>query len=367
MSEFQKFLDTNLLEIIENLNRKKLFLKKIIKKRFQLFLYSYLGICFLLLIFSFPIGFLFVFSSFPFLYFFIYKIKFTVYSEYKSTRKFWSFKNEEGDDYFELLPKISPEIDKKIDLYKLECKQSLFEPIVGTIIEDVEYFPKKFFNYEKVLESQLFPELPVNKSSKNREIIFKGDDAIQGYFEKKYIEFCELDISENYKSGNDYKTVEIFHGLFLITDFKKIEFKTIVKAETFGRLFSDYSMGSKDTNNYNRLKKIKLQNYTFNKHFSVFSQDEIEARKILSPIILENLGNFAEKHDRNIKLSFINDQVFFAIEINSILEPSLKDLMPFKEIDKNSLEKDAHKIYKEISFVSSIIKDLRLNSHISNN
>ena len=35
MAEFQKFLDTNLLEIIENLKIKKLSLKKIIRKRFQ--------------------------------------------------------------------------------------------------------------------------------------------------------------------------------------------------------------------------------------------------------------------------------------------------------------------------------------------
>ena len=35
MAEFQKFLDSNLLEIIENLKTKKLSLKKIIRKRFQ--------------------------------------------------------------------------------------------------------------------------------------------------------------------------------------------------------------------------------------------------------------------------------------------------------------------------------------------
>lgn len=364
MSEFQKFLDTNLLEIIENLKIKKLSLKKIIRKRLQTILYTYLGICFLLLIFSFAIAFFVISFSFPILLFF-YLGNFTVYRKEKSFRKIWSSNigDMESEDYYEVFPEISPEIDKKIDLYKLECKQSLFKPIIGTIIEDVEYFPKKFFNYKKVIESQLFPGLPpellVNKKSKDREIIFKGDDAIQGYFEKKYIEFCELDISEKYKTGNnEYRTTEIFHGLFLIADFKKTQFKTIVAAD----VFKDFIYRGK-----NELKKIKLQNYTFNKHFSVFSQDEIEARKILSPIILENLGNFAEKHDRSLKFSFINDQVFFAIGIGSILEPSLKDLLPFKEIDKNSLEKDANKIFKEISFVSSIIKDLRLNTYISSN
>ena len=113
-----------------------------------------------------------------------------------------------------------------------------------------------------------------------------------------------------------------------------------------------------------KLKKIKVQNFKFNKHFSVYSEDDIEARKILSPVILENLGNFAEENNMTIKLSFINNQVFIALGIGQIFEPDLKDVLPLKKINLDLIEKDAERIYNEMSLVSDIIKDLRLNSHI---
>ena len=65
-----------------------------------------------------------------------------------------------------------------------------------------------------------------------------------------------------------------------------------------------------------------------------------------------------------IKLSFINNQVFIALGIGQIFEPDLRDVLPLRKINLDLIEKDAERIYNEISLVSNIIKDLRLNSHI---
>jgi hypothetical protein len=193
---------------------------------------------------------------------------------------------------------------------------------------------------------------------------------VQGYLGDNYIEFCELDISESYESGgetsgNSYR--EIFHGLFLIADYKNIQFKTILQSEFLGKLKSRIDMHTLNFRDEIQLKKIELQNLKFNKYFSVYSEDDIEARKILSPIIMENFGNFAEKNNITIKLSFINNQVFIALGVGQIFEPNLKDVLPLKKINLDSIEKDAERVYEEISLVSSIIKDLRLNSLIQSN
>ena len=179
-----------------------------------------------------------------------------------------------------------------------------------------------------------------------------------------YIEFCELDISEEEKSGSEEKYREIFHGLFLIADYKNIQFKTVLQSEFLGSLISEFDMSILNFREEIKLKKIKVQNFKFNKHFSVYGEDDIEARKILSPVILENLGNFAEENNMTIKLSFINNQVFIALGIGQIFEPDLKDVLPLKKINLDLIEKDAERIYNEMSLVSDIIKDLRLNSHI---
>ena len=182
-----------------------------------------------------------------------------------------------------------------------------------------------------------------------------------------YIEFCELDISQSNDSGGGETCREIFHGLFLIADYKNIQFKTILQSQFLGKLTTSFDMCSLNFRDGIQLRKIELQNLKFNKYFSVYSEDDIEARKILSPIILENFGNFAEKNKITIKLSFINNQVFIALGVGQIFEPNLKDVLPLKKINLDSIEKDAERIYEEISLVSSIIKDLRLNSLIQSN
>ena len=50
-----------------------------------------------------------------------------------------------------------------------------------------------------------------------------------------------------------------------------------------------------------------------------------------------------------LKLSFINNQVFIALGVGQIFEPNLKDVLPLKKINLDSIEKDAEIIYEEIS------------------
>ena len=277
-------------------------------------------------------------------------------------------KNSKNDSYFEF-PKITKDVDQKVNSYTLDCKKLLFKPIIELFLNNIDYFPQNFFKYEKVIESKLFPDLPIdinlyNKKNKKSKFHFKGRDAVQGYLGENYVEFCELDISQSYYSGGETSNREIFHGLFLIADYKNIQFKTILQSDFLGNLISGFDMSLLNLRNEIKLKKIKVQNFKFNKHFSVYSEDDIEARKILSPVILENLGNFAEENNVAIKLSFINNQVFIALGIGQIFEPDLRDVLPLRKINLDLIEKDAERIYNEISLVSDIIKDLRFNSHI---
>ena len=74
-----------------------------------------------------------------------------------------------------------------------------------------------------------------------------------------------------------------------------------------------------------------------------------------------------KKNNITIKLSFINNQVFIALGVGQIFEPNLKDVLPLMKINLDLIENDAERIYEEISLVSYIIKDLRLNSLIQSN
>lgn len=379
MPEFKTYLKTDLSRQIEILKDKKGNLKNYIRKEIlrKFIIYLAINAIYILVTLSFMNGFLFFIwfvGNFFFTIIFSSKL-FDTSGRMKSIRKVSI--NSKDDFYFEF-PKITKNVNQKVNAYILDCKKLLFKPIIELFVVNINYFPQKFFKYEKVIKSNLFPGLPedinkYNKENNNKKnsyskFHFKGSDAVEGYFGDNYIEFCELDISESYESGTGEtsgKTYrEIFHGLFLIADYKNIQFKTVLQSEFLGSLKSGFDMSILNFREEIKLKKIKVQNFKFNKHFSVYSEDDIEARKILSPVILENLGNFAEENNMTIKLSFINNQVFIALGIGQIFEPDLRDVLPLRKINLDLIEKDAERIYNEISLVSDIIKDLRLNSHI---
>ena len=378
MSEFKTYLKTDLSRQIEILKDKKVNLKNYIRKEILRIFIIYLAIntIYILLTLSFMNGFLFfIWIAGNFFFTIFFSSKLFTRGRMKSFRK---VSIDSKDDFYFEFPKITNNVDQKVNAYILDCKKLLFKPIIELFVVNIDYSPKKFFKYEKVFESNLFPHLPVDINTYNKEnnnkknsyskFHFKGSDTVQGYLGDTNIEFCELDISESYESGSGEtsgKTYrEIFHGLFLISDYKNIQFKTVLQSEFLGSLISEFDMSILNLREEIKLKKIKVQNFKFNKHFSVYSEDDIEARKILSPVILENLGNFAEENNMTIKLSFINNQVFIALGIGQIFEPDLKDVLPLKKINLDLIEKDAERIYNEMSLVSDIIKDLRLNSHI---
>ena len=378
MSEFKTYLKTDLSRQIEILKDKKVNLKNYIRKEILRIFIIYLAIntIYILLTLSFMNGFLFfIWIAGNFFFTIFFSSKLFTRGRMKSFRK---VSIDSKDDFYFEFPKITNNVDQKVNAYILDCKKLLFKPIIELFVVNIDYSPKKFFKYEKVFESNLFPHLPVDINTYNKEnnnkknsyskFHFKGSDMVQGYLGDTNIEFCELDISESYESGSGEtsgKTYrEIFHGLFLISDYKNIQFKTVLQSEFLGSLISEFDMSILNLREEIKLRKIKVQNFKFNKHFSVYSEDDIEARKILSPVILENLGNFAEENNMTIKLSFINNQVFIALGIGQIFEPDLRDVLPLRKINLDLIEKDAERIYNEISLVSDIIKDLRLNSHI---
>lgn len=385
MSESKTYLTTDLLRQIEILKDKKVNLKNYIRKEILTNFIIYLAIS-VIYISIYEIYLFRLLVNFPFIKGFLLFIFFggnLFFITYFSSKVFTServkptrnpFKYFKEEDYYFEFPKITKNIDQKVNSYILDCKKLLFKPIIELFVYNIEYFPHKFFKYEKVIESNLFPSLPIDKNIYNKKrnyskIYFKGRNAVQGYLGENYIEFCELDIYEISNSKSDSKPTETFHGLFLIADYKNIQFKTILQSVFLGILTSRIDMSSLNSRDEIQLKKkkIQLQNLKFNKYFSVYSEDDIEARKILSPVVLENLGNFAEKNNITIKLSFINNQVFIALGVGQIFEPNLKDLLPLRKINLDLIEKDAERIYEEISLVSEIIKGIKLNSPIQSN
>ena len=163
MPEFKTYLKTDLSRQIEILKDKKVNLKNYIRKEILRIFIIYLAInaIYILVALSFMNDFLFVFwfiGNAFFTIFFSFKL-FNTSGRMKSIRNVSI--NSKDDFYFEF-PKITKNVDQKVNAYILDCKKLLFKPIIELFVVNVDYFPQKFFKYEKVFESNLFPHLPVD-------------------------------------------------------------------------------------------------------------------------------------------------------------------------------------------------------------
>ena len=71
-------------------------------------------------------------------------------------------------------------------------------------------------------------------------------------------------------------------------------------------------------------KRIELENVEFEKIFDVYSDDEIEARRLLTPKMMEKLVNFAKKSKfKWLAFNFVEDKIYIKFDVNKFLEISL--------------------------------------------
>ncbi len=217
-------------------------------------------------------------------------------------------------------------------------KDEVLKPIVeaefpGVIYEDRNYISEEMFN-----SSNLF-------SNPDR---FQGEDLFSGTQDATSFSFSEIHAEEKHtrrdKNGNtttSYTT--IFKGLFLIADFNKE-----IHSETYV-----YSSGGKW---FSRFKRVKLEDVAFEKRFNVYSNDQIEARYILTPKIMSRIVDLEDRFGENLYLSFRGHYVYIAIsESYNMFENSIHDEVSFQQIQR---------FLEEVNSILEIINDLDLNLRI---
>lgn len=116
-------------------------------------------------------------------------------------------------------------------------------------------------------------------------------------------------------------------------------------------------------------KRVKLENIDFEKEFDVFSDDQIEARKLLTPSFMYRLVDFVNKinHKRIYEMYFHNN--YFYLKYNLLRTNSLSnwrlwksnnymEFSKWKSVFKN-LE-DYVEFFLEIKNITALSKDLKL-------
>ena len=232
--------------------------------------------------------------------------------------------------------------------YEKSFKEKLIRSIVKFIDETLIYKPNHCIKDQTFNHSRIFIGGYDN---------YSGDDYVRGKIGKTTLEFSDLNVTKEQSTVKNSRTVTIFKGLFFIGDFhKNFKGETYVltdKAESFfGKL------GNKlQSLNMNRPPLVQLEDSEFEKNFVVHSTDQVEARFILSPSLMERILQLKARTRSNIQMSFRSSKIFLAIpSIKDFLEPSITESL-FKT---GNLEA----YFIDLTMALAVVEDLSLNRRI---
>jgi hypothetical protein len=232
--------------------------------------------------------------------------------------------------------------------YQKEFKKTVIQKIVQMMNPSFIYSPNNH------IPLSLFESSGIFTAKQNS---YYGDDYVKGRVGDADIEFSELDVSRVTCSGKNQSRKTIFKGLFFSADFNKhFNTKTFVLTDVAETLFG--SLGAKfQMENKSRGDLVKLENTAFEKAFSVYSGDQIEARHLLTPVMMERIMHFRVSTKRKVQLSFVDNRLYVAIPFNkNLFEPRI-----WSTIERFS---DIETFHGQLSLATSVVEMLNQNTRV---
>lgn len=225
------------------------------------------------------------------------------------------------------------DMNKKL---RYRFKNNVLGRAIDFYFESYEYIANQQIAKSVIIKSMLFPR------SISR---VKGEDFMRFKIGSTNIMFCETKV---YKRRDRL----IFNGIFISASFNKyFNSKTfVISKKSSILLFGIISQL------FSKRKNINLESPEFKSQFLTVSGDQVEARYILTPGLMQRILAYKYKTKKNISFSFIKNRLYCVV-------PKIHDLfeVPFlKPIDFDCIIKSL----EPIILYTDIIDDLNLNLKI---
>ena len=240
-------------------------------------------------------------------------------------------------------------------IYKIEMsgfssifKDQLIEKLVCFVDNDLKYSKNNHIREYEYRSSLLFPQ------SIDR---FRGDDYVSGKIDGVDMKFSEIhsEVKKKTDKGKIYWQT-VFRGLLFVADFNKnFHGKTVVLPDNSEKFFGSFSHFFQAFSSRGEL--VKMDSIEFEKEFVIYSDDQIEARYILSHSLMQRILEYKKLVGRNIYISFTKSKIYVAIGFNTkLFEPKIyKKITNFEEVSF---------YFKVISMTVDIIRYLNLDKKI---
>jgi len=234
--------------------------------------------------------------------------------------------------------------------YSVDFKEKIIAPLIAEIDKTLHYAPTQHISALEFINSRLF-------GTKIDRI--RGNDYVKGKIDNIPIEFSDLLVEKKHTDSKGRESWErVFLGLFIVSEFpKNFHGQTIVLPDSAQKVFGDLIGGWLQKNNSSYGELVKMDNVAFEKEFVVYSTDQIEARYILTPLMMQKLLNFKKRTKHPIYVSFIGGKIYLAIEYNSdMFEASVfHSLLEYKI---------AMEYIQTLHLAVGIVEELKLNQKL---
>lgn len=224
--------------------------------------------------------------------------------------------------------------------YKRDFKEKIIAQVLKQYDHSIEIKPHIGLSENEFIDTQLFTKEPDR---------YYSEDLVTGRIDKTSFYFGEVHAEYKTSTGKSTHWHDIFKGIIFVADFNKhFNGGTVVRANM---LFSSNSSW------FENVEVVKLENIDFEDKFTTYSSDQVEARYILTPALMERILQLNSISEDTISLSFYNSRVYiaFPIERNCFEPPIFETLQNPKLLEDDINVLDA---------MMTIIHELDLNTRI---
>ncbi|MGF1922836.1 MAG: DUF3137 domain-containing protein, partial [Bacteroidia bacterium] len=238
-----------------------------------------------------------------------------------------------------------------IEEYRCRFKQEVIGVALNTTNQSITFAQNQGISESEFIDSRLFATQPDRYYSE--DLITGRDDKTTFYFAEVHAEYKT---ETRTKNGTQVHWNNILKGIVFTADFNKnFQGITAVRPKDFGSSIGAWFSTNVFTSGDKEV--VTLESDYFNENFITYSNDQIEARYILTPALMEKIAELNNRSAYCISLSFINSSVYIAFPLDhNYFEPPIFTTL----LKPNLLDEDIN----ILNFMLLIIKELDLNTRI---
>lgn len=233
--------------------------------------------------------------------------------------------------------------------YRENFKHNIIKELIHAIDNSLHYNKESYVREHHFVLSDLF----------GKPDRINGNDHVSGKIDGISLEFSDLHAEKKHKDSKGRTSWStLFQGLFIISEFpKNFQGKTLIFPDTAQKTFGDFIGQWLQSKNVTKDALVKMDDPEFEKEFVVYSNDQIEARYILSHSLMQRLVEFQKKSEQPLYVSFHQNKIFLAINYGKdLFEPTIfSTLLDYKL---------AMEYIKTLNMTIGIVEELKLNQKL---